>query len=43
MYEYMKGRHKVKLSLKTKPKTKLRGFGPRANYIDGATAACWRS
>jgi hypothetical protein len=24
-------------------KTKLRGFGPRANYTDRATAACWRS
>jgi hypothetical protein len=23
-------------------KTKLRGFGPRANYTDRATAACWR-
>jgi hypothetical protein len=22
---------------------KLRGFGPRANYADPATAACWRS
>jgi hypothetical protein len=22
-------------------KTKLRGFGPRANYADRATAACW--
>jgi hypothetical protein len=22
-------------------KTKLRGFGPRANYTDRATAACW--
>jgi hypothetical protein len=29
---------------RTKPsKTKLRGFGPRANYTDRATAACWRS
>jgi hypothetical protein len=28
-------------SLKTK--TKLRGFGPRANYTDRATAACWQS
>jgi hypothetical protein len=25
-----------------KAKTKLRGFGPRANYADRATAACWR-
>jgi hypothetical protein len=24
-------------------KTKLPGFGPRANYTDRATAACWRS
>jgi hypothetical protein len=24
-------------------KTKLRGFGPRANYGDRATVACWRS
>jgi hypothetical protein len=24
-------------------KNKLRGFGPRANYADEATAACWRS
>jgi hypothetical protein len=24
-------------------KTKLRGFGPRSNYTDRATAACWRS
>jgi hypothetical protein len=24
-------------------KTKLRGFGPRENYIDRAAAACWRS
>jgi hypothetical protein len=23
-------------------KTKLRGFGPRANYADRATSACWR-
>jgi hypothetical protein len=23
--------------------TKLRGYGPRANYTDRATAACWRS
>jgi hypothetical protein len=22
---------------------KLRGFGPRANYTDRATAACWRN
>jgi hypothetical protein len=28
---------------KKKKKKKLRGFGPRANYADGATAACWRS
>jgi hypothetical protein len=27
----------------TKLKTKLRGFGRRANYADQATAACWRS
>jgi hypothetical protein len=26
-----------------KTKTKLRGFGLRANYADRATAACWRS
>jgi hypothetical protein len=24
-------------------KTKLRGIGPRANYTDRATAACWQS
>jgi hypothetical protein len=24
-------------------KEKLRGFGPLANYVDRATAACWRS
>jgi hypothetical protein len=29
--------HKLKL------RTKLRGFGPRANYTDRATAACWQS
>jgi hypothetical protein len=23
--------------------TKLRGFGPRANFTDRETAACWRS
>jgi hypothetical protein len=23
--------------------TKLRGFGPVANYADRATAVCWRS
>jgi hypothetical protein len=28
---------------KAKTKTKLRGFGPRANYTDRATAACWQS
>jgi hypothetical protein len=27
----------------TKTKTKLRGFGPRANYTDRATEVCWRS
>jgi hypothetical protein len=26
-----------------KLKTELRGLGPRANYADRATAACWRS
>jgi hypothetical protein len=26
-----------------KLKLKLRGFGPRANYADRATAACWQS
>jgi hypothetical protein len=29
--------------LKTKKKTKLRGFSPQANYTDQATAACRRS
>jgi hypothetical protein len=24
-------------------KAKLRGFGPRTNYTDRLTAACWRS
>jgi hypothetical protein len=24
-------------------KNKLRGFSPRANYADRATAACWRT
>jgi hypothetical protein len=28
---------------RTQTKTKLRGFGPRENYADRATAACWRS
>jgi hypothetical protein len=28
---------------KLKTKTKLSGFGPRANYTDRATAAFWRS
>jgi hypothetical protein len=32
-----------KLKLKKKRKTKLRGFGPRANYTGRATAACWRN
>jgi hypothetical protein len=27
----------------TDTKNKLRGFGPQANYIDRATAACRRS
>jgi hypothetical protein len=26
-----------------KSKTKLCGFGPRANYADRATAVCWSS
>jgi hypothetical protein len=31
------------LQTEKKLETKLRGFNPQANYIDRATAACWRS
>jgi hypothetical protein len=31
------------LTAEAKTKTKLRGFGPRANYADRETAASWRS
>jgi hypothetical protein len=27
--------------VKLKTKTKIRGFGPRANYADREIAACW--
>jgi hypothetical protein len=30
------------INLDRKTKTKLRGFGPPANYTDRATSACWR-
>jgi hypothetical protein len=30
-------------NISIRKKTKLRGFGLRANYADRATAACWRS
>jgi hypothetical protein len=31
------------MKFEVKPKTKLRGFSPQANYTDRATAACRRS
>jgi hypothetical protein len=34
---------KVEFARNQTKKTILRGFGPRANYTDRATAACWRS